>query len=389
MISTTIIVHSFWIGVLNILITHTLLTRNKSIMYCLVAFVLNTLFIYCAGSLVAINIQDIVIAKYVLYFLCFFYIVYIYLVFSETFPKKIFTMFSIWIFSLMIFFTSITVAELLSGIIDEKYLQDFIYTVRICLHIFLLLITYFWLSKPYKKVLGLVPDKTIYFISLYPITAFLLLINNYATSFAGFRNFTSIYDILLLLVFITLGYLIVFAGISASSKVELQRYTANYDHLTGIANRANIMNQLAKTIELSNKSKQKFALFMIDFDGFKKINDEYGHLIGDKVLKYAVQKVQKVLRKTDATGRLGGDEFVIIQQYIEDERDVETLINRIFKELQTPLIVDDKQIPINLSIGVSIFPDYTSDLEDLINQADCAMYEAKKRAGCTFAFFDI
>ena len=130
------------------------------------------------------------------------------------------------------------------------------------------------------------------------------------------------------------------------------------------------MNQLAETIEISNRSKQKFALFIFDLDEFKKINDEYGHLIGDKALKYLAQKVQNVLRNTDYIGRFGGDEFIIIQQFIKDERDVEILINRIFEELKTSLIIDDNEIQINVSIGVSIFPDYTSDLELLINQAD-------------------
>jgi diguanylate cyclase (GGDEF)-like protein len=163
---------------------------------------------------------------------------------------------------------------------------------------------------------------------------------------------------------------------------------ANYDSLTGIANRANIMNQLAKTIEISNRSKMKFALFVCDLDNFKQINDEYGHIIGDKALKYAAQAVRRVLRNTDAVGRFGGDEFLIIQQFVRDRGDVDTLIDRIFEELKIPFIVNDKEIQIKLSIGVSMFPDNTTDFETLINQADSAMYEAKKREGCTLRYFE-
>ena len=111
-------------------------------------------------------------------------------------------------------------------------------------------------------------------------------------------------------------------------------------------------------------------------------------MIGDKALKYAAQTVQKVVTNTDFFGRVGGDEFVIIQQFIKDERDVEILINRIFEELKSPLIIGDEKILIEVSIGVSIFSEDASDLEILIHKADRAMYEAKKREGCTFSFFE-
>lgn len=391
-----LIISSFLITLLNTLATHTLLTRKKSILYSIVTFILNTLFFYCAAFLAKKYIHNTIILKYTLIFSAFLYIVYIHLIFKETITKKIFTMFSIWMTSIIAVF----IATLATGV-DVKYTQNIIYFFRICIQIILLFITYFWISKPYKEVLDIVPDKTLKLMSLYPLIAFLLLINNYEKSFEGFNDFNSIYNIILLLVFITLGYLLVYAGITSSSKiislkydlkiienqVEAQYYMANFDSLTEIANRSNIMKQLDKTIEISNIDKQKFALMILDLDKFKRINDEYGHLIGDKALKYAAQILQKVLKNTDYVGRFGGDEFVIIQQFIKDESDVEMLINRIFEELKTPLIIGDTQILIKVSIGVSIFPEYTSQLEMLIHQADSAMYEAKKRDGCTFSFF--
>jgi diguanylate cyclase (GGDEF)-like protein len=105
-------------------------------------------------------------------------------------------------------------------------------------------------------------------------------------------------------------------------------------------------------------------------------------------LKCAAQAVRRVLRNTDSVGRFGGDEFLIIQQFVRDRGDVETLIDRIFEELKTPFIINDKEIQIKLSIGVSMFPDNTTDFETLINQADSAMYEAKKREGCTLSYFE-
>ncbi len=238
-------------------------------------------------------------------------------------------------------------------------------------------------------------------MSLYPVLAFLLLINNYATLFERFKKFESIYDMLLLSLFIIVGYLFVVVGIYSSSKIiSLQRnlestekqaenyqYIAKIDTLTGIANRASIMDQLAKTIEISSQNNHKFALFIFDLDKFKNINDEYGHLIGDAALKYVVKIVQSVLRNTDFIGRFGGDEFVIIQPFIKDEKGIEKLIDRILSELKTPFIIGENEISINISIGVSIFPDYALDLEALIHQADRAMYEAKQKEGSTFCFY--
>lgn len=369
---------------LNIMANHMLLIRRKSIRYSLAIFFLNTLFVFCTGYLANENIQDPITLELTLTFLGFLYIAYICLVFSESAAKKIFTMFSIWVFSFISFFVAVQVVVLFPGIVAVEHIQVFVWVIRLSIQIILMAATYFWLSKPYKKVIRIVPDKIINFMSLYPITAFLLL---KTTSFVSFDDSASILVMLLFIVFIILGYIIAFAGICASSTVELQRYMANYDSLTGIANRANIMNQLARTIELSNRSKLKFALFVCDLDDFKKINDEYGHIIGDKALKYAAQAVRKVLRNTDSIGRFGGDEFLIIQQFIKDKSDIEVLIGRIFEELEVPVKINGIEIQIKLSIGVSIYPDDTSDFEALINQADRAMYEAKKREGSTFCFY--
>lgn len=396
-----VILYSVLVCLLNTLMVQSLLTRKKSIRYCIVAFIVNTLVVICAVSLVEKNIQSPILLKYILYSSAFLYIGYIYLVFEETLSKKIFTMFSVWIYSLISILIATPAAEFFSGNSDAQYILNYIYIVRICIQAVLVVVSYFWLSSPYKRVLTIVPDKTINFMSLYPVLAFLLLINNYAIAFERFKKFESIYDMLLLSLFIIVGYLFVVVGIYSSSKIislqrnlestekqaEIYHYMANFDTLTGIANRASIMDQLAKIIEISNRNNQKFALFILDLDKFKKINDEYGHLLGDEALKYVVQIVQNVLRNTDSIGRFGGDEFVIIQPFIKDEKGIEKLIDRIFSELKTPLIIGENEILINISIGVSIFPDYALDLEVLLQQADSAMYEAKQKEGSTFCFF--
>ena len=217
------IIYTFLISLVNTLSAHTLLTRKRSNTYCVAAFILNTFIVYCAAYLVDKYIGNPVAVKYALAFIAFLYIGYIYLVFSESITKKIFTMFSVWIFSLITLFLAISVMELFSNI-TVKYLQTISYLFRLMIQILFLLTSYFWLSKPYKRVIGIVSNKTISFMSLYLFLAFLLLINNYETSFASLRNFNSVYDLLLLLGFIILGYGIVFASISSSSKAISLKY---------------------------------------------------------------------------------------------------------------------------------------------------------------------
>lgn len=379
-----IAVINFIICLLDILANHILLTRKKPIWFCVAAFVLNSLFVFTIGYIVTGYVKDPIILEYIYTLLFFLYMAYIHIVFNESFSKKIFTMFSISLFSFIAFFIAVQVSILLPDIADDKYVFEFIWLLRFGIGLALMMTVYLWCGNLYKSVISLVPDRIINFMSLYPIMAFLLL---KTSSFSNLDNSKAVFIVPLLVAFIIIGYLVTFAAISASSKVELQRYMANYDSVTGIANRANIMSQLAGTMEISKRKNQKFALFVCDLDNFKSINDEYGHIIGDKALRYAAQAVQKVLRKTDIVGRFGGDEFLVIQHSIAEEGDTEKLIGRIFEELEKPFVTAGVSICLNLSIGVSIFPDNTSNMEVLIHNADSAMYEAKKKEGSAFCYF--
>ena len=191
------------------------------------------------------NIKNPIVAKYALAFIAFLYIGYIYFIFSESVTKKIFTMFSAWIFSLITLFLAIPVMESFSNI-DVKYIQTISYLFRLIIQLLFLIICYFWLSKPYKRVIGIVSNKTISFMSFYLVLAFLILINNYETSFADLRNFNSIYDIFLFLGLIILGYVIVFASISSSSKA----ISLKYDYKI-IENQVEFQRQNYKTLNES------------------------------------------------------------------------------------------------------------------------------------------
>lgn len=164
-------------------------------------------------------------------------------------------------------------------------------------------------------------------------------------------------------------------------------YLANYDSLTGIPNRAYLMHELDIFVERSIREEHKLAVIFFDIDKFKTINDTYGHNIGDKVLKTVARRVQGTIRKVDTFGRLGGDEFLIIQSSIEKNEDVLALINRIFKTLDEPISIENGEIKISISAGISIYPDNAKDMNLLLSSADHAMYAAKKESGNSYKFY--
>ncbi|MGI6550390.1 MAG: diguanylate cyclase domain-containing protein [Syntrophomonadales bacterium] len=165
-------------------------------------------------------------------------------------------------------------------------------------------------------------------------------------------------------------------------------HLAHYDLLTGLENRGSILNRFDYAYSEANSRNSSMALMVIDLDKFKFINDNYGHLIGDEVLRTAAQRFRKALRKNDYIGRYGGDEFLLIQEDIADKHDIMALVQRIFIELEKPWEFDGLSLMVNLSIGIGIFPSDAGCQEDLIRCADRAMYAAKKIDGNAYAFCD-
>jgi len=390
---------SMLIALLNTLLNHTMLTRKKSIAYCVGAFLLNTVIVTVALLGVERLITDIAIMKYIFCFVMFIYIAYIHLVFEETLSKKLFVMFSTWVISAIVYHISILIATLF---FDHGNVINYIYCFRISFQLIILgFLARPWFRENYKRILSLVQDNTINLMSVYMVIAFLLLLNNMTNVNYDFRNFATLYDLLLFIVFIILGYVIVFTGISSSSRMvllqqnvemaekksELHYKMANVDSLTGVASRLNILSNITEAIKEHEKSSQKLAVLMLDIDKFKLVNDNYGHTAGDEVLKYLAEKINECLRETDSIGRVGGDEFVILVRHIHSEEDVEKMICRIFETLTAPFVFKQKEILINISVGISIFPEWAQNLDSLINQADRGMYEAKKIEGSSYRFY--
>ncbi len=388
------------IALLNVLTNHTMLTRKRSIPYCVIAFIVNTLVVLILGIYFRNRITDLIVYKYIFYAIAFLYFAYIYIVFSDAFSIKLFAMLSIWVFSTTIVSISNMIYNLVGGDTVNVYVVN---AIRIVLQLLLLRIAYKWYGNYFKAVLGKINVNVIHLMSGYMLIALLLLINSFSWNNQILSNTGSLVEISLVIVFIILGYFIAFFGISSSSKNTLLKQKmstlkeksdiyynlANYDDLTGIASRQNIINQISRTLNDCESTNTKCILFMFDIDKFKAINDRYGHTIGDTALKYVVNRVKNCLREDDLIGRLGGDEFIIFPKSIQTTTDAEALVNRITDVLKTPLIIDETSISIDISIGISVFPTDAQQIDDLINQADQAMYQAKKEVGTTYEFSNI
>lgn len=178
---------------------------------------------------------------------------------------------------------------------------------------------------------------------------------------------------------LTEGIFYIFEDISRRKQLENDlRQQALYDPLTRIPNRTLLMERLARSIErLRRNPNNRFAVILIDLDRFKEINDSLGHLAGDKVLVTISKDIQVCLRSMDTLARLGGDEFVALLDDIDTLAKVEQIAVRIKKILQTPIVLNDIEIKVGASMGIVFEEKAARTPEELIRDADIAMYSAK------------
>ncbi|MFT6387221.1 MAG: diguanylate cyclase (GGDEF)-like protein/PAS domain S-box-containing protein [Cellvibrionaceae bacterium] len=167
---------------------------------------------------------------------------------------------------------------------------------------------------------------------------------------------------------------------------EQLNYIALHDTLTGIANRYSLFAQVEKIIVDAHYSQGKFAVFFIDLDHFKKINDALGHNVGDKLLQAVVAKITPTIRHRDVFARIGGDEFILVLTDIE-EKNLVSIVNKMLNLLREDWIVDNYELKISSSIGISVYPYDGTDIQTLMKNADIAMFKAKKSGRDNFSFF--
>lgn len=162
---------------------------------------------------------------------------------------------------------------------------------------------------------------------------------------------------------------------------------ANYDELTGLSNRTLYFERLSNAIKVAKRREELVAILFIDLDDFKAINDTYGHLVGDDLLKKVAIRLSEVVRDADTVARLGGDEFVIILHQIKYVEDAAYVASKVLDSLSEVFILGDLEAFIGASIGITVFPDDAGDVMELHRNADVAMYKAKDKGKNDYQFF--
>jgi diguanylate cyclase (GGDEF)-like protein/PAS domain S-box-containing protein len=168
---------------------------------------------------------------------------------------------------------------------------------------------------------------------------------------------------------------------------EQMRYMAHHDALTGLPNRTLLQDRLEQAISQAHRGRHRAALLFIDLDYFKYINDSLGHQLGDTVLRMTAARLQKCVREGDSVARLGGDEFVICLPALGGGHEAANVARKALDALAESFVIDDHELHISASIGISLYPDDAADVPALMRTADTAMYHAKEKGRGNFQFF--
>lgn len=169
---------------------------------------------------------------------------------------------------------------------------------------------------------------------------------------------------------------------------EKIRRSAHYDALTGLPNRVLFSDRLEREVKHAQRTGLPIALLFIDLDGFKEVNDRFGHLAGDQLLQQAARRIDSCMRGTDTVARLGGDEFTVILTEVNKITHIEIQAGEILEELAKPFTLQQMQVHLSGSIGITLYPHDARTPEELVRNADQAMYVAKNAGRNRFSYFE-
>lgn len=176
------------------------------------------------------------------------------------------------------------------------------------------------------------------------------------------------------------GYVLMLSDVTDQKRAEdTIRYMAYHDMLTRLPNRSLFMERLELELARAKRHKSILGLMLLDLDRFKEINDNHGHALGDELLKAVAQRLTNLLRATDTVARLGGDEFLFLLPDIHSSHDAEVIAEKVLQSLSAPFLLEGHELRITGSIGVSVYPENGRIQDELVKNADRAMYRAKER----------
>jgi diguanylate cyclase (GGDEF)-like protein/PAS domain S-box-containing protein len=164
-------------------------------------------------------------------------------------------------------------------------------------------------------------------------------------------------------------------------------HLATHDQLTGLAGRALLQDKTVQAVELARRYGTKVAVFVIDLDHFKRINDSLGHTSGDQLLAEAARRLSRSVRSTDIVARVGGDEFVVVMPDITSVADVDQCAANLVTRIAPEISIDEHLVQLTASVGVCIYPDFAPDAKHLLKRADSAMYAAKENGRNQYQIF--
>jgi diguanylate cyclase (GGDEF)-like protein/hemerythrin-like metal-binding protein len=159
---------------------------------------------------------------------------------------------------------------------------------------------------------------------------------------------------------------------------------AFHDTLTELPNRVLLFDRINQSLSRFNRDGNVFMIAILDLDGFKEINDSYGHASGDALLKAVAQRLTQSVRSVDTVARLGGDEFALILQGVESENEADSVLRKIIVEIARPFDLNGREIKVGASIGVAFCPQDGASIHELLGRADFAMYAAKRKGGSCY-----
>jgi diguanylate cyclase (GGDEF)-like protein/PAS domain S-box-containing protein len=184
------------------------------------------------------------------------------------------------------------------------------------------------------------------------------------------------------------GAVVNFTDITQRKAAEAQIWhQANYDALTGLANRRLLGHRLEQMLTDARRGQEQIAVLFVDLDGFKAINDCYGHAAGDCVLRDAAQRLQDGIRDSDLAARLAGDEFLVVLRYLAAAEHAGLVAGKLVEALARPYLFRGRELAVSASVGIALFPDDATHAGDLLKAADQAMYQAKEAGKHTYRYY--